>query len=244
MPRNKHRFCRKSFKLWNLSHQYYLCLTYLTQILLSHIHIHIPYTYTYTYPIYISHIHIHIPYTYPVYISHIHIPYTYPIYIYISHIHIPYTYPIYIYISHIHLILKFVENYIKGILIKKYIRIKHLVKIDVFEATMNCRRYVKLRWTVGGMSSDPPWREEKANSQWYTAYNEDRQLRVYISKLVFKGTDRLCQVAKMGMQCVKSSLGLFETYETFPRVYSYWVCATFKIMNLGGYVFRIGFLNY
>ena len=66
----------------------------------------------------------------------------------------------------------------------------------------------------------------------------------------FKGTDRLCKVVELSMQCcgqiLQFSFETFETYTTFPRCIIYQCLSaqsTFILLDLGGYFFRISFLK-
>ena len=65
---------------------------------------------------------------------------------------------------------------------------------------------------------------------------------------MFKGTDRLCKVDKTKNAVLwTNSLGFIRDIWNFSTIYNYrvWVRrqTTFKIINLGGYFFRIGFLK-
>ena len=66
--------------------------------------------------------------------------------------------------------------------------------------------------------------------------------------IIIKGSDRLCKVVELSMQCCGKLLSdSFETYKTFYRsVIPEFECK-FDVQNSyfgGGYVYRISFLNY
>ena len=63
---------------------------------------------------------------------------------------------------------------------------------------------------------------------------------------MLKGTDRLCKVVKLCMQCCGQIQDSFKTYKTCPRciiILSLSAIVEVQIMTLGGYVFRIGFFE-
>ena len=58
---------------------------------------------------------------------------------------------------------------------------------------------------------------------------------IFKQNMSYKGTDRLCKIAKHSMQCCRQILeDSFKTYKTFPRcIVEFERKVDVKIMNLG-----------